>query len=420
MFRNIFWMGFSSAVRLGTGLTLFVLIARHLGPEEFGHYMFWYGTTFLCALLANYGLGNMLLKEIAQHPENVTDVLSESLSLRFLLSIAILLCALVISAVADRPELLLALLLAHLIEAVSDTFYVTYRAVGHYARESQLAASVAVMQLILVAAAVITGQSAGVIAITFLAGKIAQLALILPVSRRAFGAFSLQSPYTTFKLALRTKAYAIDYFLGSVFGNIDSVVIRTFAGIDAVGIYQSGMRIFQGGNQLAPILSNVFLPEIAKQAVSKEKKPHITLGLQASFLVYGLIFGLFMAYFSDQIVNFAFGESYIQLIALFPFFGLLFFIRFFAATWGVILTATGHQKYRAKSTAIHLVFALSAGSYLTWELQAKGWLIALILANILLGMLYMMRVVRTSSKISTILGVCTLAAGILLFVPRLI
>ena len=419
MFRNIFWMGLSSTVRLATGLILFILIARHLGPEEFGHYMFWYGATFLCTLLANYGLSNMLLKEIAQQPKKVTDILSESLSLRIMLSTGIFLCILGFSVIAERPELLLTLLLAHLVETTSETLYVAYRALGHYARESQLAACAAIIQLAFIAAAVVAHQNTGVIAFSYLAGKAAQIALILPISRRTFGRFSLQPVYIAFKLAIRAKSYAIDHFLGSVFGNIDSVILRIYAGIDIVGIYQSGMRIFQGGNQAAPILSNVFLPEMAKQAISKRKNQRIVLALQVSFLAYGLIFGLVLAYFSDQIVNFAFGETYKQLTVLLPLFGLLFFIRFFAAAWGIILTAIGHQKYRAKSTAIHLVFLLSTGSYFTYSMKAQGWLISLILANVLLSILYMIRVIRSGSGVSATLGMGAMLVGGLLFVPRL-
>jgi len=133
-----------------------------------------------------------------------------------------------------------------------------------------------------------------------------------------------------------------------------------------------------------------------------------------------LFFGLVLAYFSDQIVNFAFGESYKQLAALLPLFGLLFFIRFFAAAWGVILTATGHQKYRAKSTAIQLVFAIFLGSYFAYNMKAQGWLIALILANILLGVLYMIHVVRSGSGVSATLGTCAMLIGGLFFVPRLL
>lgn len=421
MFRNIIWMGLSSAVRLGTNLLLFVLLARHLGPEEFGHYMYWYGITFLCTLLANYGLGNMLLKEIAQHPENVTDTLGESLCLRLMISAGIFLCVLGSSIMVDRPELLLLLLLAHILEAISDTFYVAYRAVGHYARESQIAACAASAQLAFVAVAIITNQNTGMIAFAHLVGKIVQLMLILPVSRQTFGKFALtKSVYTAYRLAIRARAYAIDNFLGSAFGNIDSIVLKAFSGMDIVGIYQSGMRIFQGGAQAAPILANVFLPEMAKQTFRKEKQSRIAVILQASFLTYGLIFGLALAYFPNQIVNFAFGENYKQLAALFPFFGFLFFMRFCAAAWGVILTATGHQGYRAKVAAIHLVFMLLVGSYFAYRIQAQGWLIASILANILLCILQMLRTIRMNLGASAAIGVSMISFGMLLFVPALL
>jgi len=412
-------MGLSSVVRLGTNLVLFILIARHLGPEEFGHYMFWYGVTLLCALLANYGLSNMLLKEIAQQPENVANVLGESLSLRLMLSAGILLCALGSSALVDRPELLFMLLLVHLVEIISETFYVAYRAVGHYARESQLAACAAIVQLAFVVAAVTTNQHAGVIAFAHLAGKVVQLTLILPVSRRIFGSFSLQSIYSTFRLAMRAKAYAIDNLLSGAFGNIDSIILRVCTSVDIVGIYQSGMRIFQGGTQVAPILANVFLPEMARQALCEKKNPRVAAVLQTFFLVYGAIFGLILAYFSDQIVNLALGESYKQLSALLPLFGLLFFLRFFAAAWGVILTATGHQVHRTKFTAIHLMFILSVGSYLAYSMQAQGWLIAIILANLLLGILQMAHSVRVGIEASLTLSISVVSFGCLLFVPVL-
>jgi len=420
MFRNIFWMGLSSAVRLSTGLILFILIARHLGPEEFGHYMFWYGVTLLCSRLANYGLSNLLLKEIAQHPENVKNALGESLSLRLLLSAGILICALGSSALVDRPELLLLLLLMHLVETATETLYVAYRALGHFAHESKLAAYAAILQISFVAIAVIAKQPPGVIAFAHLTGKTAQLALILPISRRIFGAFSLQSISTTFKFAMRTKAYAIDTLLGSAFGNIDSIVLRVYTSIDMVGIYQSGMRLFQGGAQAAPILANVFLPEIAKEALYEKKKSHTSLVLQAIFLTYGVVFGLALAYFPDQIVDLAFGENYKQLASFLPLFGLLFYLRFCGAAWGVILTATGHQGFRAKSTAIHLVFLLLVGSYLTYSMQAQGWLIALVLANLLLGILYMIRAKRSGlGGVSATFGLAAMLLGGLLFVPSL-
>ncbi|MDR2678810.1 MAG: oligosaccharide flippase family protein, partial [Zoogloeaceae bacterium] len=222
MLRNLFWMVFSSAVRLGSGLVLFVLIARHLGPEEFGHYMFWYGLTLLFATLAGFGLGNMLLKEIAQHPETAAHTLGEALSLRLTLAVAVLCVALIAAFFVDRPELLLLLLFANLVEIIAETFYVAYRAIGHYRGEAHVATAAAFLQLLLVVIAVLAYQKTGFIALVFLAGKVLQLVLILAAARHVFGKFRLASPRTGLRLAQRTKAYAADMLMGSAFGNIDS------------------------------------------------------------------------------------------------------------------------------------------------------------------------------------------------------
>jgi len=419
MFRNIFWMGLSSTVRLGTGLILFVLIARHLGSEEFGHYMFWFTTTLLCSLIANYGLGNMLLKEIAQHPENAANILGEALSLRLFLSVIVLMCAAAAAILIDRPELLFVFLFIHFIDSLSETFYATYRSLGFYARETRLATAAAVAQLALIALAVYAQQTTEVVALAHLTGRIAQLALILPSTRRTIGTFLLHSPRSAFRLAIRTKAYALDCLLTNTFGNIDNIVLRFFSGVDVVGIYQSGMRVFQGGLNAIPILSNVFLPTMARQALQKEKKTRSALVLQITFLTFGAIFGLAMAYFSNLIVK-LFGEGYSSLEILLPLFGLLFFIRFFAAGWGVILISENQQTYRAISTAIYLLFALMLGSYLTYRLHAQGWLIALILAHVLLCVLYMVRAVREGYAVSAKISTAFFVTGVLLFIPKIL
>jgi O-antigen/teichoic acid export membrane protein len=418
MLRNIFWMGSSTTVRLGSSLLLFVLIARALGPEEFGHYMFWYTTTLLCSVIANYGLGHMLLKEIAQHPDDAANIVGQALSLRLILTAIILICAAIIAWLVDRPGLLFVFLFIHFNDILSETFYCAYRALGFYARETQLATTAAIAQLTLVALAVYTHQSTEVIALSHLTGRLVQLALILPTAGRTVGAFQLHSPITAFKLAICNKAYFFDGILVNTFGNIDNIVLRLYVGIDTIGIYQSGMRIFQGGLNAIPILSNVFLPIMARQALHSEKKTRAALALQITFLVFGAIFGLVLAYFSTLIIK-LFGENYSSLSALLPFFGLLFFIRFFAAGWGVILIAENQQAYRAISTAIHLMFTLTLGSYLTYEFHAKGWLITLILANILLGVLYMVRAIREGYAASARISVSAVVVVGLLFIPKI-
>jgi O-antigen/teichoic acid export membrane protein len=317
---------------------------------------------------------------------------------------------------------LLLLLAANLIENIAETFYIAYRAIGRYRSESYLAAAAALLQLTAVIVAVMAHQDTDIVALAFLVGKGIQLAVVVNViGGMMLGAhkYRLLTINSCFRLAKRAKAYALDALLGSAFGNIDSIVLRTCVGVGVVGVYQSGMRIFQGGAQAAPILANVFLPTMARQGLGRGKNADVAKLLQSAFLGVGAVFGLILAYFAEQITNFAFGPNYEQLITLLPLFGLLFFVRFFASAWGVILTAAGHQSYRAKVSALHLIFLLVFGVCLTNFLQAKGWLVALILANLLLGFLFMVEAIRKDLGVSVTFGVIAAVVG-LLFFPSLL
>lgn len=405
-------------MRLGSSLLLFILIARALGPEEFGHYMFWYTSTLLCSAITNYGLGNMLLKEVAQHPEDATSILGQALSLRLALFTITLIGAAGAAWFADRPYLLFMFLIIHFTDIFSETFYAVYRALGFYAREAYLATTAAIMQLVFVGLAIYLHQTTEVIALAHLAGRFIQPVLIIRITRQMFDALRIHSLVATFRLARHAKAYLFDSILVNTFGNIDNIVLRFFVGVDAVGIYQSGMRIFQGALNAIPIFSNVFLPTIARQVHCHEQKIRMALKMQIFFLLFGIFFGLSMAYFSTIIVK-LFGKDYLSLASLLPFFGFLFFIRFFLAGWGVILIAENQQTYRAVSTAIHLLFTLVLGCWLADEFHTKGWLIALILGNILLSILYMLRAVREGYMASAKKCTITVFIGSLFFIPKL-
>ena len=381
--------------------------------------MFWFSATYLFALLANYGLSNMLLKEMSQHPDSVGQHLATALVLRFTISGLLLAGAVLASFFVDRPELLLLLLCANLTEVVADTFFVGYRATGRYAGEARIATSVALVQLALVGGAVYAGQDAGVIAFAYLCGRLIQFFAIRHASAALFGDVSLPRVRDGIQLAKRSVAYAVDFALGNFFGNIDSVILRFLIGVDAVGLFQSGMRLFQGGAQAAPILANVFLPAVARAAGSNLDATKETSSLQFVFLAFGAAFGLVLTYFSGDIVSLVFGADYAVLVGLLPWFGLLFFVRFFAASWGLILTANGQQAYRAKATAFHLLVALVLGLGLAKTHGLTGWIIAMVLANALLGGLYMIRAIRQGVASSSPLMTGATVLGFLLFMPRL-
>jgi O-antigen/teichoic acid export membrane protein len=136
-----------------------------------------------------------------------------------------------------------------------------------------------------------------------------------------------------------------------------------------------------------------------------------------AFISFGVFFGIALAVFSESIVHILFGSAYSDLAIFFPLFGLLFFVRFAAAAWGIVLTAAGEQHFRTAAMIIHWLLIAVVALILVPRLGIAGWLISLIIGNCLLGFLYALRGARRVD--SPWMSVGATALGGISFLPFL-
>lgn len=416
MIRHFFWMGLSTFARLASGVLTFVLIARMLGPQDFGRYMFWFSATYLTSLVANYGLGNLLLREIGAKPALLHVLIARALSARLLLSVTLLVIAGVAAPWLDAPYVMLLLLVANLGETLSETFFVAYRAVGAYSREAAVATATAVSQLVVVLAIASIHASPVFIAAGYCSVRLTQLMVARSDLIRMHGAVEIASVRDGIALIRQAKSYALDFGLGNLFGHIDSVILRAYVGVEGVGLYQAGMRVLQGCAQLAPILGNVLLPKAA-QASEGSGAQRIAEKVQLAFVGSGALMGVVLTYCAPWLSDLFFGHEFSGLKGLLPLFGMLLFLRFFAASWGLVLTAHGYQQYRAISTFLHFTLALILGVVWIPRYGTSGWLWAMICGTAFLGAVYMLGALRVSIARPTLRIGLSGCLGGFLFLP---
>jgi O-antigen/teichoic acid export membrane protein len=417
--RNIAFMGASVMLRLGFGMLTFVLMARFLGPEAFGVVMFWLSVATLLALIANFGFGPYLLKELGANPMGARKLLGDVLTARLLLGGGVVLATLASLPWVEpsgRPVFAL-MLFAVLIDCVTEVFNVGFRATNRFASETQLAAATAVVQCLIVLAALMVHADALTTAAAYLVSRVLVLWMTWNAQRRFFAGLRPGAIRDGLTRIRATLAYAGDYGLQSLLGQIDSVVLNGFLGPAAVGIYQAGMRLFAGGAQAATVLGNVFLPRASAMsgggaAATYEKESRL---VQIAFLGVGLSFGLVLAVFSEAIVAVMFGQAFAELANLLPWFGLLFFVRFYASSWGIVLTARGQQTFRAWINLLNWVVVFALALVLVRPYGTVGWLMALVGGNVVLIAGYVLkgiRFVRPSVAISV-----AATAGGMAFLP---
>jgi O-antigen/teichoic acid export membrane protein len=212
-------------------------------------------------------------------------------------------------------------------------------------------------------------------------------------------------------------AYAVDFALQSLFGQIDSVVLNYFVDPVAVGLHQAGMRLVLGGAQAANVLANVFIPRLSAVHGDHQQRQKEGQRLQLAFLVMGIGFGLFLTVLAEPITHLLFGAAFSSLAALLPWFGLLFFVRFLASSFGIMLTSAGLQGLRAKANVFHWLLILGVAWKAVPMYGNTGWLLALIVGNLALALVYFGASVRLVRP--TVINGGLTVAGAAAFLPFL-
>jgi O-antigen/teichoic acid export membrane protein len=417
--KNIAFMGASTVIRLCFGTLTFVLLARLLSPNSFGVLMLWLSVATLMAMVTNFGFTPYLLREIGVKPESAIEVMNEVFTSKLLISSAILLlaiCALPFLN-TDIRWIFLALLLAMLTDSITDFLNVGYRVTNRYASETRIATIASVTQFGIVAGAVLYASNVFSAALAFLLSRTCILIITLINQRDYFAQLQPASIDRAFYRLRHGMNYAFDYGLQGLIGQIDSVVLNHFVGPVAVGVHQAGMRIFLAGSQISNVLGNVFIPRIAGNIGKTTQFNHEAQHLQTAFFGTGATFGLCLAVAADPIVRVLFGNQFTTLTTLLPWFGFLFFVRFFAAAYGILLIAAGKQSIRAKTNLLHWIVILLCAFGLVPRLGNLGWILALTAGNILLACIYFIAA-RNLVKVSK-LNVFIVLIGLVGFVPFL-
>ncbi|MDA3874060.1 MAG: flippase, partial [Kiritimatiellae bacterium] len=73
--RNTFWLLGGHAVRMGVGLVAAALVARYLGPEQYGVYNYVLSVVVLLQIFGNLGLTGVLRKRCIEEPDTIREVL---------------------------------------------------------------------------------------------------------------------------------------------------------------------------------------------------------------------------------------------------------------------------------------------------------------------------------------------------------
>lgn len=390
MLKNFIALGLSTLVRVLTGFVLFVLIARHWGAASFGQFMYLFSVVSLLVLTCEFGFSQQILREVGRTPERACELMGRYLGAKIWLTVcAFLLALLFVLATRQSPLAALTLLLllsAATLLSYSDFLLACMRALGRFSHETRVTIKGNLIYFGAGLAALYAEGGFVGVAAAWLGARLLH-ALITWAEYRCHVPERLTVELrasAVIPVIRRGAAYGIDGAVATVFMNIDTILISHMLGSVATGIYQAGVRFYQGACLIAPIFGSLYLPRLARAGDDKNAFGLHFRQLSLGLMVSGLLLALGFV-FSQPYIGLVFKDAdFAQLNALLPWFGVLLFTRYAASVYGTVLTALGGQTMRVVIYLISLLAMMIAAVLLMRPYGVVGMILAVTLAHVVL------------------------------------
>jgi Membrane protein involved in the export of O-antigen and teichoic acid len=393
MLKNIFFMALSMGARLISGAVLLFILARVLGPKEYGVMVYNFSVSLMLLLIVEYGYTTYIIKCGGDDKASVPRLMAEAFATKFyLMAVYIFVCLILfwIGFLKIEDALLFSLLaLSSILMSYGDFINIGFRGIQAFHKESWNVIGASVIHFCIVIPVLLMYKNSLAVALGFVISRGLFLALSLASYRRCFGAGLFQKKLLFSRTIILGNlksgfTYAADNGLVNVRSYLDIVLINWMLGPTLVGLYQAGMNIVKAIENLAPIFANVYLPRLSSLQHDMAVCGRNYLHLVSLMFVAGLSIFLIFLMVNEHIVTLLLGYKYAEISSLFPLLGIFLFCRFITVAQGVMATAFGLQRYRMYAGALSLLLlAVSSVSFIHW-FQLAGAIMANIAVTIFL------------------------------------
>ncbi|OGL43407.1 MAG: hypothetical protein A2042_07455 [Candidatus Schekmanbacteria bacterium GWA2_38_11] len=400
----------SKLIVLFISVIITIYLTRYLGPEGYGKYtfVFVYITFFL--MLGDFGLNNILIREISKEKNNIDILMGNALIIKFLFSIVTILLSIGIIyllnySVDTRIGVIIAsiTILFSAIETLKILFQI-YLKMEYQAGIDVLTKAIF---LFLVLVAIFYKRGLFFIIGSFVLSSALGLIFII------FFSFKFLKPkfkidYSLcIKLLKETLPMGISLMLTIIYWRIDTIMLSLMQGDKAVGLYNLSYRFIDLLILLVPgtIMVSIF-PIMSEQF--KNDKDSLKATFQKTFdimVIISVFFILVIMLSAENIIYLLGGEKFrestpaLQILI----FGAAFI--FIANIYGYLLISAGKQKLNLLIDLIGTILNISLNLYLIPKFSFIGASIATLITQaivLITGILFVLKFLHIKTNFQII------------------
>lgn len=351
-------------------LAFAVYMLRVLGPEGVGKYTFAVVAIGYLDILANFGLGTLLTREVAKDPGSANRYLGNTLAARLALwALSLPLVAVLLGPAAPTlgitPDVALAILLLtagllpSLLSATVSSLFMAYERFEYPAAVTVLTT---LLKILLGVAALALGWGfvglAGISVVVNLTTAAVLLALMVALLFRPKLEFQ---PGFSWRMLGLSYPLMLNNLLNSVFFRVDSLMIKPMVGDSALGWYGTAYKFIDGLGIISSSFTLALFPLLSQHAQSARDAMARTVGFAIKLLlVVSLPISVGTTLIAPEIILLFAGPDYLPHSAI-ALQILIWFLPFSFVNGLVqyVLIAINQQRFITVSFLIATVFNLA-------------------------------------------------------------
>lgn len=340
--NNSMWLLIEKVILMGGGLVLSVVFARLLGAEDFGRYNYVLSFVALFGPVFALGMYNVLLRELAKSPHNVSNILTTCVMSRLMSGVVVMAVTTVVLYLAFAQqwkfELICLLLLSH----ISNAYEVFERWFQHKSLNPVVVkwrVSHFVVFALLKLAVVWLYQDFALL-LLLIAIEVVVKNLGYKLLYRRFKAVSQpgQFHWPLFKDIFSQSKFLIFSSLASViYLKIDILMLEAMSTIEQVGVYSVAAKLSEVWYVLPQVAITALFPkllEIAKQDDGRYQRI-LQQGFDSLFISALVLSGL-VYWLCPWVIDLLYGQDYSQaatILRLHIFASVFIYMRLLLSQW---------------------------------------------------------------------------------------
>lgn len=384
--KNVSWMVIGRLVQMGLTLVVTLIMARYLGPAEYGSIGYTYSyLSFLVPILA-LGTNEIIVKELLDRKDKTNEVVGTMILFRLFVSLLSIGIIYIVSINKIYSDKLVVLTLLQSIGLIFQAFEI----ITYFYQSKLLASKTAIINILAYTATTIfriigilinrdVKWFAFAVSLDYIA-----LAILLVITYYKDG-YRFKFSFEIGKQIInKSWHYLFANILVAIYGQIDKLLLGRMINEEAVGYYSAATQLCNAWPFILTAIIDSAKPiivELHKTDIDKYKKR--IKQLYASIFYIGLAVALIFTLFSDLIIGLIYGTAYSASSMVLKITSWNTIFAYFGVSRNIWMQCEDKLKYEKVIALIGTVTSISLNLVLIKYYGINGSAIALTLTQII-------------------------------------